>query len=83
MQYRKPPSQKITLNLSVDLLVRIEIAAKANYCDRSEYIRAAVVMRLNQQPIIAVQTKSEQTRAINGQSDDEFLKELAERYGNN
>jgi Arc/MetJ-type ribon-helix-helix transcriptional regulator len=43
------PSQKISLFLPIELLDKIEAAAKNNYCTRSDYIRTAVVLRLDHQ----------------------------------
>ena len=45
-------SRQITLRLSDDLLEKINKAAKANLTARSNYIRQAVVMRLNDEHIV-------------------------------
>jgi metal-responsive CopG/Arc/MetJ family transcriptional regulator len=40
-------SKPFNLLLSIDLLQKVDEAAKANYSSRSDYIREAIVMRLN------------------------------------
>lgn len=41
----------ITLYLQAELLLIIDEAAKASYCNRSDYIRESVVRRLESQQI--------------------------------
>lgn len=72
-------SQTITLTLSLDLLAKIDEAAKANYCSRSDYLRASAVLRLNQQQITVEPVKAQEQGVVK-QSEEEFLQELAERY---
>ena len=66
-------SQRITLTLPLELLIRIDEAAKDNYCSRSDYLRESVILRLNKQQI------SPKPREIK-QSEEEFMKELEEQY---
>jgi len=41
-------SRFINIEVSVQLLQKIDAAAKANYMSRSAYIRQSVAMRINQ-----------------------------------
>jgi metal-responsive CopG/Arc/MetJ family transcriptional regulator len=68
-------SVSIHLKLSADLIQKINEAAQANYTSRSDFIREAVVMRLNNQlvvknpqmsEILEVLTKVEQNSQGNG-----------------
>jgi Arc/MetJ-type ribon-helix-helix transcriptional regulator len=89
----KNPIRKINLNLPVDLLASIEEAAKAQYCTRSDYIRAAIVQRLDRQQITAAsptstpsssqESKVSQATAplvVAPQFEDEFLEALIKHY---
>lgn len=87
MSSTRPASQKITVVLTTDLLAAVEAAAKANYCSRSDYIRTALVQRLNRhnrqrpqasqpQPVKAPSPVEPLTR----QEEEKFLKELVEQY---
>lgn len=69
----------ISLLVPIDLLARIEAAAGACYCSRSDYIRLAIVLRLDQQQITIVPGELSQDPDLE-QSEEEFLKELAARY---
>lgn len=66
-------NKTIAIMVPDELFQRLEEAAKANYCSPSDYIRDAVVLRLNNQKIVSIQPNQEQT-------EDEFLKQLTERY---
>lgn len=87
MRNRRAPNQKITLYLSTELLAKLEEAAKTNYCTRSDYIRSAVVQRLNRQSATPTnkqtnkQPASTQPATLARLSEAEFLKQLEERYG--
>ena len=63
-------SKTINISLPADLLEKIDIAAAENYASRSEYIRTAVVMRLNDQRI----TNNEPTPIEEATWEELFLK---------
>lgn len=73
-------SQKITLTLPADLLDRINEAAKASYCSRSDYLRESAVLRLNSQQITPKPTKPKTQRPMTQQEEEAFLKDLVEQY---
>ncbi len=58
--------KNVSLSLPAELLPIINEAAKANYCNRSDYIREAIMLRLNDQQITK---KSEQARAAGNAPD--------------
>ncbi len=76
-------SQKITLYLSAELLKRLAVSTTVNYCTRSDYIRAAIVQRLNQENQQQANEKpsAPETVEVIQQTEAEFLKALEERYG--
>jgi metal-responsive CopG/Arc/MetJ family transcriptional regulator len=80
VQTNKITCQRISLSLSADLLNKIEEGAKANYCTRSEYIRAAVTQRLNCQLTAVQLPKSTASPIVAPQSEDEFIEALFKHY---
>lgn len=46
------PGKRIHINISADLLEKIDKAAQANLTARSIYIRQAVIMRLNDEHLV-------------------------------
>ncbi len=60
--------KNVSLSLPSELLPVINEAAKSNYCTRSDYIREAIMLRLNDQRIIK---KSEQTRVAGNAADSD------------
>ncbi len=81
---------KISMYISAELLAKLDLASKIQYCSRSNYIRAAIVQRLQDEQtaaaIPAVSTSGQNTPngekpvVVVEQTEAEFLKALEERF---